>query len=48
MYISNAKLLVDNYNSEIDRLIDILGFKRTYKFRQNKDETFISWIRGLT
>ncbi len=43
----NAKLLVDNYNSEIDRLIDILDSRERINL-VNKDETFISWTRGLT
>ncbi|NGC97828.1 hypothetical protein G0Y11_01380, partial [Staphylococcus aureus] len=40
----NAKLLVDNYNSEIDRLIDILDSRERINL-VNKDETFISWTR---
>ncbi|HAR5362344.1 TPA: helicase [Staphylococcus aureus] len=43
----NARLLVDNYNSEIDRLIDILDSRERINL-VNKDETFISWTRGLT
>lgn len=42
----NVKLFVDNYNFEIDRLIDILDLRECINL-VNKDEIFISWIWGF-
>lgn len=45
--INNARQLVKNYSSELERLSNIKDPKERI-FQVNKDENFISWSRGLT
>lgn len=45
--INNAKQLVKNYSSELERLSSIVDSKERIS-QVNKDENFISWTRGLT